>query len=177
MPQMPNVPQGDSFWVNLATSILVLLLLAGAYSYFAGGPEAKTSDIALSQVAADINAGAVKTIEVSGDDLTLTYLPAQAGADESEKKSKKEPESSLSDSLKNYGVSTEALNKVSIDIKREGGFQYWLLALAPFFAPILLLAFFVWYLSSCSRFLSGTYRARSKAQGCRRSPLARASRG
>ena len=147
MPQMPNVPQGDSFWVNLATSILVLLLLAGAYSYFAGGPEAKTSDIALSQVAADINAGAVKTIEVSGDDLTLTYLPAQAGADESEKKSKKEPESSLSDSLKNYGVSTEALNKVSIDIKREGGFQYWLLALAPFFAPILLLAFFVWYLS------------------------------
>ena len=138
---MPNVPQGDSFWVNLATSILVLLLLAGAYSYFAGGPEAKTSDIALSQVAADINAGAVKTIEVSGDDLTLTY------ADESEKKSKKEPESSLSDSLKNYGVSIEALNKVSIDIKREGGFQYWLLALAPFFAPILLLAFFVWYLS------------------------------
>ena len=38
---MPNVPQGDSFWVNLATSILVLLLLAGAYSYFAGGPAAK----------------------------------------------------------------------------------------------------------------------------------------
>ena len=141
MPQMPNVPQGDSFWVNLATSILVLLLLAGAYSYFAGGPAAKTSDIALSQVAADINSGQIKTIEVSGDDLTLTY------ADESEKKSKKEPESSLSDSLKNYGVSTEALNKVSIDIKREGGFQYWLLALAPFLAPILLLAFFVWYLS------------------------------
>ena len=141
MPQMPRMPKGDSFWVNLATSVLLLLLLAGTYSYFAGGNASAPQEIALSQVAADINAGSVKSIEVNGNDLKVVY------ADKVEKKSKKEPEASLSDSLKNYGVTSEALSKTSIDIKREGGFQFWVIALAPFFAPILLLAFFVWYLS------------------------------
>ena len=141
MPQMPRMPKGDSFWVNLATSVLLLLLLAGTYSYFAGTGSTAPQEIALSQVAADINAGSVESIEVNGNDLKVVY------ADKVEKKSKKEPEASLSDSLKNYGVSTEALAKTSIDIKREGGFQFWLITLAPFFAPILLLAFFVWYLS------------------------------
>ena len=147
MPQMPNMlPGGDSFWVNLATSVLLLLLLASAYSYFVG-PSDKPADVALSQVAADINAGKVASVEVNGNSLKVVYLPVQAGADKTEKKSKKEPESSLSDSLKNYGVSSEALGKVSIDIAQESGFQYWFMLLAPFLAPLLLLAFFVWYLS------------------------------
>ena len=141
MPQMPRMPKGDSFWVNLATSVLLLLLLAGAYSYFTGTGTAKPADVALSQVASDINSGSVKSVEVNGNDLKIIY------ADDTEKKSKKEPESGLSETLRNYGVTQEALNKVSIDIKREGGFQFWVIALAPFFAPILLLAFFVWYLS------------------------------
>ena len=146
LPHFPKMPHGDSFWVNLATSVLVLLLLAGAYSYFVGD-SGKPADIALSQVAADINAGLVKTIEVNGNELKLIYLPAQEGGSESEKKSKKEPEAALSETFKNYGVSAERLAEVSIDIKREGGFQFWLLTLAPFLAPLLLLAFFVWYLS------------------------------
>src|SRR3989338_2363393 len=141
MPQMPNMlPGGDSFWVNLATSVLLLLLLAGAYSYFVG-PSDKPADIALSQVAQDINKGLVASVEVNGNGLKVVY------ANKTEKKSKKEPESSLSDSLKNYGVSSEALGKVSIDIAQESGFQYWFMLLAPFLAPLLLLAFFVWYLS------------------------------
>ena len=147
MSQMPNMlPGGDSFWVNLATSVLLLLLLAGAYSYFAGSSD-KPADIALSQVAQDINKGLVASVEVNGNGLKVVYLPVQAGADKTEKKSKKEPESSLSDSLKNYGVSSEALGKVSIDIAQESGFQYWFMLLAPFLVPLLLLAFFVWYLS------------------------------
>src|SRR5688572_19862159 len=103
MPQMPNLPKwgGDSFWVNLATSVLVLLLLAGAYSYFTGADGQARKDVALSQIAQDINAGAVKSIEVSGDELKISY------ADESEKKSKKEPEAALSESLLNYGVTPE----------------------------------------------------------------------
>jgi cell division protease FtsH len=141
LPQLPKMPRGDSFWVNLATSVLLLLLLAGAYSYFVGGGADKPADIPLSQVAQDINAGLVRSVEVSGDELKVIYQ------DDTEKKSKKEPEAGLSDTLRNYGVAPEALAQVAINIKREGGFQFWLITLAPFFAPLLLLAFFVWYLS------------------------------
>ena len=141
MGRFPKMPRADNFWVNLATSILLLFLLAGVYSYFAEGGATKPQDIPLSQLAADINTGLVTSIEVDGDDLNIVY------ADKAEKKSKKEAEAALSETLANYGVSNESLAKVEIDIKRESGWQFWLTVLAPFLAPLLLIAFFVWYLS------------------------------
>lgn len=145
MPQLPQLPNnlggGDSFWVNLATGILALLLFAGIYGYFAGGGTQAPQNIPLSQVAADVTAGKVSSITVDGDDLTVTY------ADKTDKKSKKEPETALSQSLVNYGVPDTALSKVTIDIARENSFQFWFAALAPFAAPVLLLLVFVWYLS------------------------------
>ncbi|MDZ4225862.1 MAG: AAA family ATPase, partial [Patescibacteria group bacterium] len=67
--------------------------------------------------------------------------------DETKKTSKKEADAALTQTLVAYGVSKEALAEVSISVEREGGLQYWLLTLAPFLLPILLLIFFVWYLS------------------------------
>src|SRR5579872_4098528 len=69
LPPMPKMPKqlgsGDSFWVNLAISVLVLLVLAGAYSYFA--TTTQTPNIPISQVASDISAGKVSSIDVNGD--------------------------------------------------------------------------------------------------------------
>lgn len=141
VPGFPKMPRGDSFWVNLVSSILVLLVLASAYTYLTGEGSKKPQEIALSQLAADIGAGHVSTIVVDGDALDITY------ADKSEKTSKKEPESSLTQTLSNYGVTKEALAKVSIDIKRQSAWQFWLGVLAPFIAPLLLIAFFIWYLT------------------------------
>ncbi len=141
MPGMPKLPQGDSFWVNLATSVLLLLVLAGAYSYFIGGGKEKPQDVPLSQVAQDINAGKVSAVTQEGETLTIKYI------DNTERQSKKEPDSSFSQSLVNYGVNPAALGRVPIDIKRENSWQFWLTTLAPFLAPVLLLLFFVWYLS------------------------------
>lgn len=141
LPPIPKIPRGDSFWVNLATAIVLLLLLAGAYSYFVGNEGTKPQDIALTQLAQDVDRGLVASIEVDGDDLKIVYQ------DDSERQSKKEPDAPLTDTLINYGVSKDALNAVSIDIKRESAFQFWLAALAPFIVPLLLIAFFAWYLS------------------------------
>ncbi len=140
VPPLPKLPRHDSFWLNLATSVLLLLLLAGAYTYFAGVSE-ETQQIPISQLAGDIQADKVSTIVVVGEELEITYV------DKTKRISKKEPDSSLTTTLSNYGVTKEALAKVSIDIKRQSSWQFWLTALAPFLAPLLLIAFFVWYLS------------------------------
>ncbi|MDO8518310.1 MAG: ATP-dependent metallopeptidase FtsH/Yme1/Tma family protein, partial [bacterium] len=139
--QMPKMPSGNSFWTNLATSILLLFLLTGAYTYFATDQTTQPVDIAVSQLAQDVQAGKVTTITVDGDDLAIVYN------DKTEKKSKKEPDAALSQTLFNYGVSKDALAKVAIDIKRQSSWQYWLSILAPFLAPLLLIGFFIWYLS------------------------------
>jgi len=142
MPQMPQLPpRGDSFWLNLATAVVVLVLLAGAYSYFAGTGTAAPETIAVSQVASDINAGKITAIVIDGDSLDITYT------DKTEKISKKEPDSSLTQTLANYGVDKGALDKVTLTIKQQTSFQFWLEALVPYLAPLLLIALFVWYLS------------------------------
>src|SRR3989344_264089 len=85
----PKMPRGDSFWVNLATSVLVLLLIAGAYTYFMGESGEAPQDIPISQLAQDIEAGNVASIVVSGEDVEVTYQ------DKSTKKSKKEPDTAI----------------------------------------------------------------------------------
>ena len=141
VPPLPKMPRGDSFWINFATSVVLFLLLAGAYTYFTGVDGEAPEDIPVSQLAVDISAGKVSAIKVDGDNLKITY------ADKTEKTSKKEPDAALTQTLTNYGVSKEALNKISVEIERQASWQFWLTALAPFLAPLLLIAFFVWYLS------------------------------
>ncbi len=137
---VPKLPR-NSFWVNAATSVLMLVLLASAYSYFAGNEAKAPTPIAISELAGDVQSGLVEEIKVDGDELNIVYV------DKSEKISKKEPDAALTETLTNYGVSKEALDKVTIDIERQSSLQFWLVTLAPFLAPLLLIAFFVWYLS------------------------------
>jgi cell division protease FtsH len=139
--KMPKMPRGDSFWVNLATSVLLLVLLASAYTYFTTAQTKTPVDIGISQLATDIQAGKVSAVTVNGDDLTILYT------DKTTKTSKKEAEDSLSQTLVNYGVTTSALDKVAINIQRQSSWQFWLETLGPFIAPLLLIAFFAWYLS------------------------------
>ncbi|MES2203051.1 MAG: ATP-dependent zinc metalloprotease FtsH [Patescibacteria group bacterium] len=140
MPKMPKMGMGDNFWVNLGVSVIILLILAAGYSYVAGGTAAP-ADVPLSQVAQDVNAGKVTSIEVDGDNLNVTYT------DQSKKTSKKEAEGSLTDTLNNYGVTKASLDKVTITIKRENPLQYWFNALAPFLLSFVVIAAFAWYLS------------------------------
>ena len=126
--------------MNLVSAVAVLFLLTGVYTYLVG-TSTKTEDIPISQLAQDLSAGKVASIVVSGNDVDVIYK------DESEKKSKKEPDAAITQTFYNYGVSQAELDKVSISIKRESGFMFWLAALAPFLAPLLLIGFFVWYLS------------------------------
>jgi len=44
-------------------------------------------------------------------------------------------ESSLSETLFNYGVTSEQLKEIDVSVKSPSGFQYWFIALAPFLIP------------------------------------------
>jgi len=137
----PRMPRGDNFWVNLATSVLILLLIAGAYTYFAGGGTPAPGQIAISQVAQDIEAGKVASIDINGDALTITY------ADKTQKTAQKEPGEALTQTLFNYGVTAGEMSKVTITVEGQSDWVFWFETLGPFAGSILLIAFFIWYLS------------------------------
>ena len=130
----------NNFLGNAAGAILIFMLISGAYLAISGDSKI-TPEIPISDLAKGVSGGEVKKIVVAGDKLTITYQ-----SDET-KKSKKEVGSSLSQTLFNYGVTSDALSKTEIEIKDEGGFGFWLLNLLPFLLPIVFILLFFWYLS------------------------------
>lgn len=142
-----KVPVGPgNFWNNLLSTVLVLMLVMAAYSYVAERKE-KIEEVALSQIAADVKAGSVKEIVVRGSKLEVTYK------DENKPKAegKKENDSSITETLTNLGVSHESLAAVSIDVKNETGFTYYLATFAPFLFPLLFLLIIIWFFTRSVR--------------------------
>ncbi len=125
---------------HAVTALLALMLIAGFYSLLS--EQFKTAEeIPISQLVSDINAGNVKAIKVTGDDIRITFQ------DGSIKNSKKEPEAAISQTLKNYNVSEEQLSKINLAIENPSGAMFWLGATLPFLIPILLIFFFFWMAS------------------------------
>lgn len=183
----------NNFINNLAGAVLILITLVLmwlAISQAAIKPEV----ISLSQLAQDINKGIVKSIDVDGSDLTITYATTSVAAvpenstttsemitgttsplqDEimasgsttsgviagavainsqstsSEpviKKAKKETESSLTETLSNYGVDKNKLAAVAISVNDEDGWGYWFINLLPIILPLLFMIGFFWFLT------------------------------
>ncbi|MEI7765673.1 MAG: ATP-dependent zinc metalloprotease FtsH [bacterium] len=131
----------SKFSGSIMGAILIFMLITALYLVISGSAKKAEPQISISDLAKNVTDGTVKSITVEGEDLTITYTNDEI------KKAKKETESSLSQTLFNYGVKPEALAKTAIEIKNETGFMYWLVNLAPFLIPILFIVFFFWYIS------------------------------
>jgi len=136
-PKVP-LPQGPSIWTQLAIAFAVFLILSAGYSVARQYFFKTTEEVPLSQIAADIRAGTVSELTVSGNTIEATYT------DESEKKSRKESEASFTETLANYGLTSEEIASVQINVEDQGGVRYWALTLAPLLIPVLLLLGILW---------------------------------
>lgn len=129
------------FFVNAVSAIMIFLAIITLYSIIAEN-SSSVKEVPISQVASDISAGTVESIAIKGDSLEIKYI----GSEEL-KSAKKEEGTALSDTLFNYGVPSEKIAAVKIEVKNPSGIAYWLLNLAPFLAPILFIFIFIWFLS------------------------------
>ena len=129
-----------NFSGNILGAILIFMIITALYLLISTSSNT-TQEVSISDLAKSVEAGEVKSVLVEGDSLTITYKNDEV------KISKKEVESSLSQTLFNYGVSKEALDVTNIEVKNESGFWYWVVNILPFLLPILFIVFFIWYLS------------------------------
>src|SRR3989344_3661015 len=133
-PKTPNIINQIIIAIFIFASITIL------YTFLVKEPE-DIKELAISEVAHDVTSGTIEKIQVSGNEVNVTFKDGTKG------KAKKEIESSLSETLSNYGVTKEELALTPIEIKDESGFGYWLLNVLPFLLPILLIVFFIWMLT------------------------------
>jgi cell division protease FtsH len=124
---------------NLLLAFLIFLIISGLFTLFAGTNK-KTKEISLNQLVEQINQEKISQIIIKGDKLEITMK------DGTKEITGKEKESSLTESLKNYGVDSEKLKLVNLKIKEESGLMFWLGAILPFLLPLLIIGFFIWYM-------------------------------
>lgn len=127
-------------WVkNFLLILLIFLMISAVFSVFFQ-PSKEIKELSFTELVVDINQEKVKKITVTGDELEIVYL------DDSIAKSRKETESSLSESLINYGVDGEKLVKVDVNTKESGGSWVWLGPVLFAVLPLLIFGFFFWML-------------------------------
>ncbi len=134
-------PNDTNMWLQLAVAFGVFIVLSFGYSLVNQYVTTKDESIPLSQVAADISGGKIAEITVAGDTITAIYT------DKSKKTSRKQSDSSLTETLSDYKVPADKLAAVKIEVEDEGGVRFWFLTLAPLIVPVLLLFGVIWYLS------------------------------
>mgnify|MGYP003393309191 CR=1 FL=1 len=140
-PKGPGgLPPGRGLIGQLLLTLLIFLTLVSIYSSISGRGE-MIEEVPLSVLAQEIKDGNISAITVVGDKLELTFT------DETKKISKKEANTALTTTLKNYDVSEEALASINIDVKNDRGFLYWFASLAPILIPVAFIIFFIWFLS------------------------------
>src|SRR5581483_2218195 len=127
----------SNFTKNIIWAVVTLVVISLLFSLFIGSGK-QPENLSLNQLATDINAGQVSKIVVNGDNLAVTMKDGTAAV------SQKEAESGVSDTLKNFGVDPEQLQKVDLEVQNQSGLQFWAGILIPTLLPLLVLGFIFW---------------------------------
>lgn len=133
-------PGGNSIWKNLLSTIIIFIILSSIYSAITESKQ-KISQIPISELATNVVEGKVSKIIVDGDSLKAEYVDGE------KKESKKEEGVAITETLSRYGVDSEKLTKVNIEVKSQSGLGFWVMNLLPIILPVLFIVFFIWYLS------------------------------
>ena len=127
-----------NFIKNISWALLALLIISVIFSYLWSGPAEKSETVGLNEIVAKIKNNEAAKITVSGSDLTLVTK------DNKIFKSAKELDASLTETLKNYGVTPEELSNLQIDVKGQSSWSFWLGILAQTLLPFILIVVFFW---------------------------------
>jgi cell division protease FtsH len=129
----------DKLMKNIGLVVFLFLMLSGIMILYSS-PEKRSADVSLSELVTQINAGEIKEIVVTGNALEIVKQ------DGSKEKASKESESSFTETLANYQIDKDKFKAVSVTVKEDTGFGYWMLTLLPFILPFILISAFIWFM-------------------------------
>ncbi|MBI4837519.1 MAG: ATP-dependent zinc metalloprotease FtsH [Candidatus Portnoybacteria bacterium] len=128
-----------SFIKNIIYIIVIFFLIALVFSPWMR-IEKQSKQIGLTDLVNQINQEKISRITVNGNDLEII------AKDNTKEISRKEEESSLTDTFKNYGVNPQKLDLVQIEIQSANSFRFWVMTIITAILPILIIGFFLWYM-------------------------------
>ncbi len=130
----------DNFLKNIGFGLLLLLIIFSVIGLYSQ-PLVQQEDVGLSRLVQEINADNISSIAVNQEELTITLKNSDIKL-----VAQKEAGSSITETLKNLGVSDERIQTTNLIVNKPSGFSYWAGALLPILLPFLLLGGFLWFM-------------------------------
>ncbi len=125
---------------NFFIVCVVLFVIASVVSMVNFG-SVKPENASISRLVSEIKADAVKTVEVRGDTLWVTLKDENATPLEV----KREVGTSFGELMTSYGVTADELNTISVEIKEESGWRFWVSIIAPWIIPLVLFVVLIYF--------------------------------
>lgn len=132
--------QRERFIRNLGMGLLIMLTIGSLMGLY-GRPLGESEAVGLSRIVQEINKDNVTSLAVANNTLT-------AGLKDSSKKlvADKEINVSVTETLKNLGVSPERLAALELTVNQPTGMGFWVSTLIPVLLPFVLLGAFLWFM-------------------------------
>lgn len=126
---MKNLLIKNIFWFILAIMVIALLLVNYNFE--------TTEIIEMSEFIDRVRANEVSMIDIRGQEINITFN------NDSSAIAYKEPNESLVELLNNYGISSEQIGGLNINIQEEQ--TEWYVMILPYLLPFLLLGAIFWF--------------------------------
>ncbi|TAK03361.1 ATP-dependent metallopeptidase FtsH/Yme1/Tma family protein [Patescibacteria group bacterium] len=125
---------------NLLLAALVVTVLGAAFSTYTLGTD-RAEEVGFGTLVERIQAGEVKSIDVTGDDVTATLK------DDKKVVSRKEPDASFAEAASRYGVTADELKAAHVNVKSESGRSLLLSAFFSTVPPLIVILVVFWFMA------------------------------
>ena len=131
------------FLKNFIIVFVALFLIAGVLGLIKNGQDKGPETVSISKMVEEINAGQVQKVIIQGNTLKLQLKDDKAKLQEV----LKEPNGTFGDIVKNYGVASSSLNQLSVEVKGENSWKFWLANILPILLPLAIFILFFYFMT------------------------------
>ncbi|MFH1354462.1 MAG: ATP-dependent zinc metalloprotease FtsH [bacterium] len=125
---------------NIGVGLLIMLTalsIIGLYSR----PLEQQEEAGLSRVVEELEKDNIASIKINQEELTVSLKDS-----DTKLVARKENNVSITETLRNLGVSEQQLRHLNLTINKPSGFAFWAGSLLPILLPFLLLGGFLWFM-------------------------------
>ncbi len=132
-----------NFLKNFIIVFAVLFLVAGILGLVKNEQNKSPETVSISKMVEEINAGQVSKVIIQGNALKLELKDKNAKPQEV----LKEPGGTFGEIVKNYGVASSPLAQLSVEVKEDGSWKFWLANLLPVLLPLAIFILFFYFMT------------------------------
>jgi cell division protease FtsH len=128
---------------NFLIVFITLFLFAGVWGYFKSVSSKSPEVISISKMVEEIKLGQIKQVVVKGNTLNIALKDENAKPQQVTK----EASATFDELAKNFGISSEQLVALGVEVKDDTSWKFWVGNLLPILLPLVIFILFFYFMT------------------------------